>query len=418
MFALTVASISLLAILSYKFTKSPFHPAVLFCSFWATDLLFLWLAGDFFYRVHAQSLLIEVFGAFAFCAGSFLASWHKPKPDKPSDSSNKLITLGAWIVAFSIPVYVKWLINLVADRGMAQTFLMAVRQSTIEIQGTGLAANLFGLLVSFSMVLAMIAFRQKEGHRFRCYVAVVSAFLICFLTATKGGPIFLLAGLMYIHWRNTGKLSIKALTVTALVMLSVVAAIEFYVHVNGDSFSDSVMPVARSAALYVSGPIVAFDEITENPNIVPDFNAPYDVSKRIVNKFFGTHLQVSGKIPTFLTIGPFGLESNTYGFYAWWFTFGAVEAVAAAALFGFLLTLVFIRAQHCGAVSVILYASLVPGICLMPYMDYISSIWVNCFTAGMAWAVYYLPRKLSAWRDLVRWSVARDITASQKQLHN
>ena len=256
------------------------------------------------------------------------------------------------------------------------------------------------MIVSFSGLVAPIAFRDKEGHRFRCYVAVISAFVVCFLTATKAGPLFLLAGLIYVHWHRTGKLSVKAVALAVLVMCSVIGAIEFYVHVNGESFTENLKPVARSAALYVSGSIVAFDEIIEHPRIVPDFNPPYDVLKRISNKFFNTHLPVAEKIPEFLTIGPFGLEGNTYTFYSSWFYFGAAEGICAAALFGFLFTLVFIRAQKGGAVSIILYASLVPGVCLMPYMDYVSSIWVNGFAAAAAWMIYYLPSKLALFRDL------------------
>jgi len=142
MLFLAIANISLLAFLAYQLSgREMFHPAVVFCSFWSIDLIFLWLAGDFFYPVHAQSLFIEICGAFAFCLGSWLGSRYRPEPRGPSPSSSKLITMGTWLIALSIPVYLKWLIGLVADRGLNATFLMAVRQSTLDIQGTGIVAN-------------------------------------------------------------------------------------------------------------------------------------------------------------------------------------------------------------------------------------------------------------------------------------
>lgn len=411
MLVLAIASTSMLAFISYRFSgKSLFHPAVVFCSFWSIDLMFLLLAGDFFYPVHAASLLIEILGAFAFCAGSHLASWNRPRPAQQSLAANRLVTLGTWLIVLSIPMYLKWVVNIVADRGVGQTFLMAVRQTTIEIQGSGLAYNLFGLMVSFSTVIALIAFREKDGHRFRCYVAVVSSFVVCFLTATKGAPIFLIVGLLYLHWEKTKRLSAMAVLSTILVFCAVVAAIEFYVHVNGKSISESVVPVARSAALYVSGPIVAFDRIVEHPTIVPTFAPPYDVLKRMSNKFFGTHLEVSQKIPDFLSLGPFGLEGNTYTFYASWFYFGAIEAVLAVGLCGFLSTLIYRRALRGGAVSSILYAVLVPALCLMPYMDYISSIFVDLFAAGSAWLIYQLPNRWKAFRRLCGSFVKGDLT--------
>lgn len=400
----------LLGVSSYVFSgKSAFHPAVIFCSFWFIDLCFLVAVGDFFYPVHTKSLLIEILGAASFCVGSFLASRIKQRPKKPSLRADKLITLGTWLVILSIPLYIKVLMGLVADRGVGATFLMSVRQTTIEIQGTGLISNFYGLVISLSTVIAMIAFRARKGHRFRCYVAVLSAFMICFLTATKGGPVFLILGLLFIHWLETRKLNLKALTVVALVFIGVTVAIEFYVHINGDSITESLVPVARNAAIYVSGPIVIFDQIAENPKIVPLYNSPYDALRRMSNKFFGTKLTVSPGIPEFVSLGQFAPEGNTYTFYGGWFDFGAVEAILAVGFCGFLTTLVFSRAAQGGATSAILYAVLVPFICFMPYTDYLTSIYVNGFTALTAWMIYYFPDRYSRFRQAIHVAVQDDL---------
>jgi oligosaccharide repeat unit polymerase len=259
-------------------------------------------------------------------------------------------------------------------------------------------ASFFGLVVSFSTLIALIAFRERQNHRFRCCVAVLSAFVICFLTATKGGPAFLILGLLSLQWMETRKLNLKGVLATVVVFIGIVAAIEFYVHVNGESIIESLVPVGRSAALYISSPIVAFDRIVEHPNIVHNFNPPYDVLKRMSNKFFRTKLEVSQQIPDFLSLGPYDLEGNTYTFYGGWFYFGALEAVLAVGLVGFLSALVFYRALNGGAVSAILYAVLVSGLCFMPYTDYISSIFVDCFTASTAWMIYYLPIRIAQFR--------------------
>jgi oligosaccharide repeat unit polymerase len=394
MLLITAASIALLALLNYRYTKSPFHPAVIFCTFWAFALFVLWAAGYLFYRIHSTSLITFLCGAAVFSLGSFLASLRKTSqpPRIFAFKTNRLITAAAWITALSLPIYIRWILSLVETRGATQTFLMAARISLIDIQGTGMVSTLFGATLLSSIVIAMVAFRERQGHGKRALVSVVAATIICVLTATKGAPLWLGVGLLFLHWLKTRRLKLQAIAIALLVFSSVIFSVEFFVHINAGSLKESTAPVLENVALYVSGGIIGFDQVVENHTIIaPVANPPYDTLKRIAKRFFGTHVEVAPAIPPYLFVGPHDFRANTYTMYSSWLVFGLAGSVLMMLPIGYFTTRIYQRALVGGACSSILYGLFVSGLAFSPLEDFLTSLAMIAFFAGIPWCLFYLP---------------------------
>lgn len=404
MLLLTSASIGLLALLNYRFSKSLFHPAVIFCAFWAFDLLVLWAADYLFYRIHPVSLVVFLFGGAMFSFGSFLASLKTPKKLQAvsSAATNRLITISVWIIVLSVPIYVRWILSLVADRGATVTFLMAARIGLLDVQGTGIVATLFGAIILGSIVVALVAFREREGHEKRSLIAIAAAMIICVLTATKAAPVWLVLGLLFLHWLKTGRLKLKVIAIAMFVFSVVIFSVEFFVHINGNSFKESAVPVLENVAIYVSGGIVDFDQIVENPTVIPPIPNPiYDTLKKIAKRFFGANLEVSPAIPDFVFIGPHDFRGNTYSVYSSWLVFGLAGSVLMMVPIGYFLTTIYSRARAGGACSSILYALFISGLAFSPLTDYLASLAMIVVFSGGAWFFFYMPGRFNQFTAFV-----------------
>src|SRR5215510_6567222 len=403
MLALTIIILCLLAMLNYRLAgRSALYPPVIFCGIWAADFVQIWLLGDFFYPLSNETLFIVLGGALTFSIGSGLVLLYPRKSQRQpvdiSKMSSRLLNLLVWLLILSFPFYVRWLVGLVAERGVLMSFLGAARSATLEESNQGLAYSIFFNLATLSVYVALLAFREREGHRLRLVTAITLAFTMNLLTGAKAGVITLLLNLVYLSWIQSKRVPWKFVAVTVLLVILAFGVIQFYVQFGGP-VGDSIGPLARSVSLYTSGPIIGFDRVIRDPAIVPH-SFPFYIAFSHLLKNFG--VQIDERRETgYVGVGP-GMEQNAFGMYYAYLDLGMLGMILAPALMGLVITLVYQRADHGGRLAQILYACLASVLLLSPVGEFFLT-WLNFLTklCLVIWMVYKLPAAWSVFNKLM-----------------
>jgi hypothetical protein len=379
-----ILTLSLLAVVNYCVNdRSLFHPAVVFCGIWAFDLFVILAVGGFFFPLSPQSLLIFSFGALAFSIGAHLAKAVPAAPKKPAEAKGTTKLL--WLIVLAFPFFIRWILQL-AGENADSPLLMALRVATVDLEGGSIALTIFGMLTLIAAIVVLIAYSEKEGHKLRAWIAIVFSLVMAVLTGTKGAPLEIIMGLMYIHWLKTRKIRWKMIATVCVVFALVFTVIEYTVHQ-----ADSAEHIAENAALYISGGIVAVDRVISNPHLVPLANPVYDITMRVLKRL-GWHTEVvSAHGYQFVDIGPNGLML----------------------LIGFIAGLAYHRALLHGKVSAIFYAVYFPAIFFSPFSDLTTTfIWLSLVML-VAWFVYYFPLRLARFKDLLSDIVRADLAKLQ-----
>jgi len=409
---ITILTLALLAAFNYYLNgRSLFHPAVVFCGIWAFDLFVIWAVGGFFFPLSPESLAIFTFGGLVFSLGAHAARVLPAHPRKAAESTN-IATWLLWMIVLLLPFFMRWIFQ-VAGTNTDLPLLMALRLGLVDMEGESLALTVFGNLTLLSSILVLIAYREKTGHEKRAWIAFVLSMTMAILTGTKGAPLWIALGLVYIDWLNVRHIRWKAVAAACVFFIGIFILIEYTVHINGDSLKDSSEQLVNNAALYVSGGIVAIDRVVRDPHIVPLANPIYDITMRLLKRL-GYHTEVvSAHGYQFVHIGPNALINNTYSIYGSWANFGAIGMVAAMVLIGFMCGLAYRRALLGGKVSAIFYAVLFPAVFFSPFSDLtITFIWLSLVLL-VSWAVYYFPLRLARFKGLLRDIVRADLAKVQ-----
>jgi oligosaccharide repeat unit polymerase len=403
-----ILTLSLLAVLNYYVNdRSLFHPAVVFCGIWAFDLFVILAVGGFFFPLSSQSLLIFSFGALAFSIGAHFAKAVPAEPKKPAEAKGTTKLL--WLIVLAFPFFIRWILQL-AGENADSPLLMALRVATVDLEGGSIALTIFGMLTQIAAIVVLIAYSEKEGHKLRAWIAIVFSLAMAVLTGTKGAPLEIIMGMMYIHWLKTRKIRWKMVATVCVVFALVFTVIEYTVHQ-----ADNTEQIAENAALYISGGIVAVDRVISNPHLVPLANPVYDITMRVLKRL-GWHTEVvSAHGYQFVDIGPNGLMNNTYTVYGSWINTGPFGMISAMLLIGFIAGLAYHRALRHGKVSAIFYAVYFPAIFFSPFSDLTTTfIWLSLVML-VAWFVYYFPLRLARFKDLLSDIVRADL--AKPQLH-
>jgi oligosaccharide repeat unit polymerase len=409
MIVLSVLTLCLLAALNYRLNgKSLFHPAVVFCIVWAFDLFVVWAVGRFFFPLSAESLLVFTFGALMFSVGAHIAKALPAHPRQPAEP-NKTITRLLWVLAILFPFFIRWILQVAGEKADSP-LLMALRIGLVDMEGESLVLTMFGTLIQVGIIIALIAYREKQGHSRRAWLAIALCLVMNVLTGTKGGPLAVVMGLMYINWLNTRKVRSKVVITVCLVFALIFTAVEYTVHQ-----ADSSEHIAENAALYISGGIVALDQVLQHPHLAPLANPVYDIFMRVLKRI-GYHVEVvSAHGYQYVSIGPDGLMNNTYTIYGSWINLGAFAMVAAMLVVGFTSGLAYRRALFGGKVSAIFYAVYFPALFFSPFHDYTTTfIWLF-LVLFLSWCVYYLPLKLARLREFTSSVIRADGAKPQHQ---
>jgi oligosaccharide repeat unit polymerase len=401
-----ILTLALLAAMNYYVNgKSLFHPAVVFCGIWAFDLFVIWALGGFFFPLSPQSLVIFTFGALMFSIGAHLAKVLPAKPKKSAEANGTTKLL--WFIVLAFPFFIRWIFRLAGENADAP-LLMALRMATVDLEGGSISLTIFGTLTQVAAIVVLIAYSEKEGHKLRAWIAIVFSLVMAVLTGTKGAPLEIVMGLMYINWLNTRKIQWKTIITVCLMFVVVFTAVEYTVHQ-----ADSAEHIADNAALYISGGIIAVDRVIRNPHLVPLANPVYDITMRVLKRL-GWHTEViSAHGYQFVDIGPNNLINNTYTIYGSWINTGPFGMVSAMLLIGFIAGLAYHRSLLRGKVSAIFYAVYFPAIFFSPFSDLTTTfIWLS-LVMFVPWMVYYFPLYIAKFKLLIADGIRNDLAKSQ-----
>src|SRR5215470_4967515 len=98
MLLLATLTLLILAALNYYIGgRALFHPAVSYSLSWAFGVFLIWLAGDFFYAVSPETVLIFIGGAFALSVGSAITCF-SPQTANSRPPSKRF----DWVITASI----------------------------------------------------------------------------------------------------------------------------------------------------------------------------------------------------------------------------------------------------------------------------------------------------------------------------
>lgn len=413
MLILTILTLALLAVINYHIgPRSLFSPPVVFCGIWSFDLFLVWAVGNFFFPLLPETLLVFTFGAMFFSIGSYLAKAIPASPKEPDESYNKITTALCWLIVVSFPLFVRWILAITGAKE-GSSILMAARMVLVEMEGDSIALTIFGNLLLLATIVSLIGYRENQGHKRRAWIVLFASLTMSMLTGTKGAPLALVLGLLYINWLKTRRIRWRAVGTTVIIFAAVIALVEYTVHINAPSVEESAMPVINNATMYVSGGIIAFDQVMRNPHVVPLANPVYDIAMRVLKRL-GYHADVvAAHGYEYVDIGPNNLINNTYSVYGSWIAFGPLGMVSAMGLLGFVSGLAFKRALLGGRVAAIFYAVLFPGIFFSPFHDYLTAVIWLAMVLLVSWFVYYFPLRWAQFKSLLTDIVRADLAKSQ-----
>jgi oligosaccharide repeat unit polymerase len=407
MLLLTIFTLVLLAAVNYRIgSRAVLYPPVVFCGVWAADLALVWMVGDFFYPLSATTLFLFLGGAFGLSAGSWLALVYPQNPRRNAvpqspkrnavlcEASNRLINLALLIVVVILPFYIRWIVGITAEYG-GLNLVSAARVATLDESNLGLAHSFFFNMATLSLIVAALAFNEREGHRKRAIVAVALALVMNILTGAKTGGTLLLLALICLSWLRNKRLPWKFIAATAVAIVLIFATIEYSVHLDV-SVQDSAAPIAKNFALYASGSMVAFDRVVREPNIIPRTYPVYIAFLHLL-KNLGVRLEVPDQTP-FVDIGPGSLSTNAYTMYWSYVEFGPAGIVILAGVVGAVITVAYQRALQGGRIAQPLCAFFFAGLVLSPFGEYFFTT-LNFLSklCAVAWIVYAFPVVWARW---------------------
>jgi oligosaccharide repeat unit polymerase len=389
-FAASLATIVALFVLNYLLNgRSLFHPSTAFCAIWAVNLIVIAAAGDFFYSLHAKTLLIFVSGCVSFSVGAALAEMSQTFPAAPTvKARDRLLTVCALIVIFSMPLIYKWLRDITGETDL-MSIMTASRIAVLEVYLNN-QYPLFTNLFSFSMILSIIVFNERKGHPKLCLAVVLPTLFINFLTGRRMGLIIIVISLFCLNYFQSKKFRWKVAAAAIALVVTIMGPVAIYAGMvagRGDTFTDNFRPIMGALALYESGGAIVMDRLVVEPNLLE--------SKTFGNFFidraqhFGYRAPWHNPSDTFLEIGP-GIADNVATIYVGYLVFNSwTIAVLAMVPLGAICATLYRRALAGWPISRILYAFLFSSIVLSPFADqFMADFSVGWRLALVAWLIY------------------------------
>lgn len=400
--------------------KAALYPAAVFCFVWAADLVLIWLCGDFFYPLSPPSLAIFVCGCVFFSLGSWLALlWPMkvPRPAEPlSAFSDRILTFIVIAIAVAIPLALRWLMSIAADKGT--NFVGAVYSVlSVEENQTDLAASVFLNLSTISNIVALIAFYERSRGKWRAVIAVLAALCLNVMGGGRTGFTTLILGLMAIDWLKNRRVRWKLIAGLVIVFLLLSTAMVYFVQKGGvktdASLQENIAPIAQTYASYGAGGLVAFDQVIRQPNII-EHNWQIDrFFLQTLNKF-GGHFRVPPINAEFVAIGPHQQTQNVYTLYFAYLDLGYVGMMAVVLVVAFVLTLLYRRAIAGGRIAVLFYGSFFSGVMLSIYFEPFFFPWNFLFKFwAFTWLLYELPAVWAGLRTAFAGPIAREVAQNQ-----
>jgi oligosaccharide repeat unit polymerase len=393
---LTILVLASMAVANCFVERRLLYPPIVFCSIWAADLALIGLSGDLFFPLSTESLIIFCCGGLAVSVGSALAIFFPLKTAsrrETAETSSSIFKFFVAVVVCSAPFACIWIAQM-ASRFSAPNFFMAAYMAMIAAYEAGESSVLFGSLLTLSVIMAMIAFLERDRYQKAAFVAVVMGFMLSALTGQRAGVISLIFALVAIDWMKNRCMRWKSLSVMFVLLLAIFSILAVFVGKAGAdpnaSFSENVVPIAKGFALYAAGGIVGFDEVVRQPNIIPHNWQVSTFFLQTANKF-GGHFEVPDLYANYLSVGP-DLAGNVYTMYFAFFDLGYPLMMFFIMFIGFIVTLFYRKAIGGNRIAIVIYGFLFTALLLSPYDDnFFMGLNFSLKIFAVSWLVYNLP---------------------------
>src|SRR5262249_25600945 len=233
MILLGIVILALLAVVNYRLGgKGLFHPAVVFCSVWAADLLLIWIVGDFFYPLSIETLCIFVGGALVFSLGSTLAFFHPllnfQRRGRPQRASNGVLNASLLLVCCMAPFAIHWLLGAVSAHPGQNLMVSIARVILDESLQQDRGYSLFQNVIFLFNIIAIISFQEKRDHPGRAFLTLSFATVLSAVAGGRSAFIYLLLSAVWLDWIANRRIRWKLSMVLGALLVVLVGATGMY----------------------------------------------------------------------------------------------------------------------------------------------------------------------------------------------
>jgi oligosaccharide repeat unit polymerase len=393
MLGLVLIALFLLTVLNYYLGRSFFYPASIFCAAWTLALFCLLVSGNMFFTLSAETLAIFLCGAVAFSIGSGMGRFVPvPISRAPRREPRGVLTFIVTVFVLAFPFYLLWLFEVIADKP-GILFLSSIREYFITVTPAEYTwkFTFFINILTSTFLIALIAWNAKNGHRKRAIIAAVVAALYSLLTGGRATTIQLVLSMLCIEWLINKKLRFKPLLATAACFALVFGVMGSLKNTGAnDSISEKATAMSKEFVGYIGGPLVAFDRVVRQPNLIPHYPKASAFFVEAAAKLFPS-IVVPPRVAEFVNTGP-DRKDNVYTIYFSYFDTGFFVTCILLAIESFLLTIVYRFALAGGQTAIVIYAFLFGCIAFSTFEDFIAAnVAILLRTYIACWMFYSFP---------------------------
>lgn len=418
-----LAAIGLLvlaAIAGLRF-KSALHPAFVMSVTWAAALLGVFLAGDLFYPLSSEGVLVYTAGATSFLLGSCVI---KPRTRSPFravswrlDTNNSPVKFVKTFILSSVvivPLY--WQHINAQARSYGSDFWFGVRTQAVSAGNFDYRDGylpwdtiLYSNFSTLAGIVGLISIREHACRRLsgRLMVATLAVAGVSQLfTGAAAGFAYLFIGGFAVHSIVVQRVKLRFLGTVAILFLTgflIVGTVLKKGSLRPDaSLSDNVSAAGELVSLYALGGLVAGDQVIQNPSLIPSAWSIWRVFALTANKF-GANIPVTSLHADYTAVSP-TLNTNVYTIYFSYFPdvgfFGTVIILFGL---GSLITQTYQYAVAGSTIAVILYGPLLNGVVLSIFNEqYFLALNSLAKTLVVVWLVYHVPQYFVRRAQLLR----------------
>lgn len=387
--------------------KSPFHPAVAYSGIWTFSLVCIFMAGDTYYPLSDDTLMIVLYGALAFSLGAICGKYILvPQGSLAHRAPQPLITVFVVALLAAFPFYVIWLFKLIVGHPR-EYFLASSRAAFIELMEMGpekytLDYIFFINALALVSMVALVAWAEREKAKKRAAIALALAFAYHIPTGARAAIVQLILSILCVHWLIHRRLKWRTLAIAFAAILAVFVSIAIIVHIVGlqttTSASENVHAGFTEFLDYAAGPLVAFDRVVREPWVVPHTRTAWSFFVDTASKL-GMKVDVPTGLPEFIQTGP-DTRQNVHTLYFDYLDVGWPFAFFLIFLQGAALGIIYKLAMEGSKQWVVVYGFLFSCIVLTVFDDTLMGP-LNAIlkTVAFCWVCYSLPevlRRLSA----------------------
>jgi oligosaccharide repeat unit polymerase len=405
---IAVALLAVCSVAMYRYGRSALFPPATLAIVWTITLFALWLCGDLYFPLTAETEEMVLLGVLAFSIGGLLAVRIPAGPGRslalvPASRRLRVQKMLKWVPLLLIanfPFFLLYLRQLSGTIAPRESMWKQIRIASIKanISGAGGLHIESSLLpfISLAALVAVFEYADTKKDKVHALATLVLACLYQMLNGSRSDLLLLLISAVAIFWVCRGRAPVRALAVAAIAFgllfgINQVAMGKFGAD-PGATMTDNLPRVAEGFSTYWLGGIVAFDQILQNPQL----KYGWDLNKfitRVANRFgaemleHDRNLQYTKVSPTQVTnvysvFLPYYMQSNS-----------ATAVVLLMALVGTVSTYVFRKAIGGTCWAVFAHGAFVFCTIMTIFSDeFFSQITFVLKVGILSTAVYFLPR--------------------------